>query len=77
MSSRNPLGPVRDAAGTVEQTLRRAISAADEQWNDAARRAFDAQHLRQIQSEARQMTEGLADMAERLRAAASLLNTDP
>lgn len=76
MSSGNPLGPLADAASTIEQTLSQAIAAADEQWNDSARRSFDSQHLTRIQADARHMTEALTGMAERLRSAASLLTSD-
>jgi hypothetical protein len=76
MSSGNPLGPLADGARTVEQALARAIAATDQEWKDAARRSFDAQHLERIQADSRQMTTELTDMAERLRIAAALLATD-
>lgn len=76
MSSGNPLGPLADSARTVEQTLRRAIAATDEQWNDSARRSFDTQHLSRIEDGARLMTDGINGMAQRLQTAAHLLTTD-
>ncbi|MGO9751950.1 MAG: hypothetical protein ACLP22_10655 [Solirubrobacteraceae bacterium] len=76
MSSGNPLGPLVEGAQTVEQALARAIAAADQEWKDTARRSFDVQHLERIKVDARQMTDKLVDMAERLRAAVSLLADD-
>lgn len=76
MSSGNPLGPLADGARTVEQALARAITAADQEWKDSARRSFDAEHLERIKVDARQMTDKLVHMAERLRAAAALLAAD-
>ena len=76
MSSGNPLGPVADAGRGIEQALGRAIAAADREWADSARRAFDAQHLESITAGAAKVTRQLADMGERLRTASALLKAD-
>lgn len=73
MSSGNPLGALAEAARVVEQNLRRAIAAANEEWKDSARRSFDAQYLTRIEAEVREMTDELVTMAERLQKASGLL----
>ncbi len=58
-----------DAARILEGSLARTRS----QWDDAARRAFDSQHVDPLLAYARQSATEITQLAQELNAAARLL----
>ncbi len=52
------------AAAAAHRTLENRIVRVDEAWDDQVRRAFEAEHLAAIRSEARLLRVGLGTIAE-------------
>lgn len=55
MSDRQHLASLRDSATDARHTLEANISRVDREWNDSARRSFEADHLAAIRSDARRL----------------------
>ena len=47
------LRALENAAGEARRLLEAGIAGVDQQWNDEARRGFEAEHLAMIRSDAR------------------------
>lgn len=67
MSDRQYLGSLRDSATDARRTLEANVSHVDREWNDGARRRFEADHLAAIRSDARRLVvevDGIAHLVE-------------
>jgi hypothetical protein len=63
MSDRQHLGSLRDSAADARRTLDASISRVDGEWNDDARRRFEADHLAAIRSDARHLAVEVDEIA--------------
>lgn len=64
------------AAADAQRALEAAIIAADQKWNDDARRGFEAEHLAAIRSDARHLRIDLAEIAQVAQRAFHALEQD-
>jgi len=63
MSDVQHLGSLRDSAADARRTLETSISRVDGEWNDGARRRFEADHLAAIRSDARHLAVDVGEIA--------------
>jgi hypothetical protein len=61
------------AAAEAQRTLEAAIARADDNWHDHARRAFEADHLAAIRSDARLLCVELGAVTDAAEQAARAL----
>jgi hypothetical protein len=62
----DPIGHLRALAATAadaHRALEGGVAAADEAWNDDARRGFESDHLADIRGDARHLRAELEELA--------------
>jgi hypothetical protein len=57
------LRALEHAAKEAQRVLEQSVAASDHEWNDDARRRFEADHLAEIRSDARLLGVELAEIA--------------
>jgi uncharacterized protein YukE len=58
-----PVHALASGAGDAHRSLERRIAQVDSAWSDSARRKFEADHLASIRSDARHLSDALAEIA--------------